>query len=91
MEGKLRNMNFGFKKLYHPIFLYPPVINPAKVRINVALVEWNQKMYTQTNYINYDEIDYSGQNQIGEIDDGSYIDEESEIFEDAVEDIEGLV
>lgn len=42
MADLLRNFNFGVTKRYHPIFLYPPEINPEKVRLNLALVEWSQ-------------------------------------------------
>jgi hypothetical protein len=43
LASKLDTLNFGFKKHYHPIFLYPPVINPEKVKLNLALVEWNMQ------------------------------------------------
>jgi len=43
MSSQLKTMNFGSKKHYHPIFLYPPVINPEKIKLNLALVEWNMK------------------------------------------------
>lgn len=81
MAAQLRNMNFGLKKLYHPIFLYPPVVNPEVIRLNVALVEWNQKKGQIKDYENDDMEGNQGSDSL----DSNRNDGDNEEFHDAVE------
>lgn len=95
MSSQLKTMNFGSKKHYHPIFLYPPVINPEKIKLNLALVEWNMKN-AAINDDGYREADDSKDEKTN--DDQEYSDEEEyygeedgeKEYRDAVQDLLGL-
>jgi hypothetical protein len=92
LASKLNTLNFGFKKHYHPIFLYPPVINPEKVKLNLALVEWNVKSgaigdLRDTTIDDNQDIDQEDENYTQDIDEEDDGEEDGEVYYDAVQDI----